>query len=141
KLTISEQERVRIKYITGKSYYLLGERQKATPYLNDLAKNKISPEGAESTYLIISDAFDKGDFQKVERDVYAFADSRTPQSYWLAKAYILLGDSFAERDNWSQAEATFNSILESYKPKEKDDIEEQLRMRLSKIQEKKNNQL
>ncbi len=141
KLNISDQEKVRIKYVTGKSYYLLGERLKAISYLSELAKNKITPEGAESAFLIISDLFDKGDFQKVEREVYAFADSRTPQSYWLAKAYILLGDSFAERENWSQAEATFNSILESYKPKEKDDIEEQIKMRLTKIEERKNNQL
>ncbi len=135
----SENNRTRIKYISGKSYFLLGERSKALPFLKDIAKNKMTPEGAECAYLIISDHFDKGDFARVEKDVYAFADSGTPQSYWLAKSFILLGDTFAERDNWEQAEATYNSIIESYKPKVKDDIEEQIKMRLSKIQEKKSN--
>ena len=133
----SENDRLRIRYITGKSYFLLGERSKALPFLTDIARNKMTPEGAECTYLIISDYFDKGDFAKVERDVYAFADSGTPQSYWLAKSFILLGDTFAERENWEQAQATYNSIIESYKPKVKDDIEEQIKMRISKIQEKK----
>ncbi|MDO9679630.1 MAG: hypothetical protein Q7262_01330, partial [Bacteroidales bacterium] len=134
---ITDQERTRVKFVIAKSYWMLGERSKAIPYLNDLAKNKINPEGAESTYLLISDAFDKGEFQKVERDVYSFSESRTPQSYWLAKSFILLGDSFAERENWDQAEATYKSILESYKPQGKDDIEEQLKMRLNKLSEKK----
>ena len=134
---ISDQERTRVKYVIAKSYWLLGDRTKATPYLTDLARNKVTPEGAESAYLLISDSFDKGDFQKVEKDVYSFADSRSPQSYWLAKSYILLGDSFAERDNWDQAEATYKSILDSYKPQKKDDIEEQLKMRLKKISERK----
>ncbi|MDP3399013.1 MAG: tetratricopeptide repeat protein [Bacteroidales bacterium] len=136
-LNITDQERTRVKFVIAKSYWMLGERSKAIPYLNDLAKNKINPEGAESTYLLISDAFDKGEFQKVERDVYSFSESRTPQSYWLAKSFILLGDSFAERENWDQAEATYKSILESYKPQGKDDIEEQLKMRLNKLSEKK----
>ena len=134
---ITDQERTRVKFVIAKSYWMLGDRAKAISYLNDLAKNKINPEGAESAYLLISDAFDKGDFIKVEKDVYSFAESRTPQSYWLAKSYILLGDSFAERENWDQAEATYKSIFESYKPQGKDDIEEQLRMRLNKLSEKK----
>lgn len=133
----SENDRLRIRYISGKSYFLLGERSKALPFLTDISRNKMTPEGAECAYLIISDHFDKGDFAKVERDVYAFADSGTPQSYWLAKSFILLGDTFAERENWEQAEATYKSIIESYKPKVKDDIEEQIKMRISKIQEKK----
>ena len=139
RVKIGDQDRVRVSYIKGKSYYMLGERAKALPFLTELAKNRISPEGAECAYLLISDIFDKGDFDRVEREVYAFADSKTPQSYWLAKANILLGDTFAERENWEQARATYNSILESYNPKIKDDIEEQIKMRLSKIEEKKSN--
>lgn len=137
KLSLPEGERLKMVYIIGKSHFLLGERSKGVQYLSEVARNKITPEGAESTYLIISDAFDRGDFARVEREVYAFADSRSPQSYWLAKSYILLGDTFAERENWSQAEATYRSILDSYKPTTKDDIEEQLRLRLSKIEDRK----
>ncbi len=135
-LNISQQEQTQSNYIVAKSYYSLGNRVAAMKYLIDLAKNKVTPEGAESAYLIISDAFDKGDFTKVEKEVYKFSDSNTPQSYWLAKSYILLGDTFAERENWEQAKATYKSILESYPANSKDDIKEQIKMRLSKIEEK-----
>lgn len=134
-LNISENDKVRCNYVIAKSHYLSGERETALRYLKELAKSKMTPEGAESTYLIISDAFDKGEFSKVEKEVYDFADSRTPQSYWLAKSYILLGDSFAERGNLEQAEATYKSILESYQSDTRDDIEEQLKIRLSRIEE------
>ncbi len=133
----TDSEKRRVKFVIAHSYFSMGDRAKAIPYLKELATNKITPEGAESTYLLISDAFDKGDFAKVENDVYDFADSRTPHSYWLAKSFILLGDTFAERENWEQAEATYKSIIESYKPENKDDIEEQVKMRLSKINERK----
>jgi len=133
-LNLSETNKLRVKYVMAKSYYLLGERSSALPILKELSKNKISPEGAESTYLLISNIFDNGDFASVEKEVFAFSGTDTPQTYWLAKSFILLGDSYAERENWEQAEATFRSILDSYKPKAKDDIAEQIKLRLSKIE-------
>ena len=131
---LSEGNKLRIKYIMAKSYYLLGDRSSSLPLLRELSRNKMTPEGAECTYLLISNTFDNGDFASVEKEVFAFSDSDTPQTYWLAKSFILLGDSYAERENWAQAEATFKSILDSYKQKGKDDIAEQIKLRLSKIE-------
>ena len=125
-----------MKYVLAKSYFLLGERTKALPILKEIAKNKAVPEGAECQYMIITNAFDNGDFSTVEKEVFAFSDSNTPQTYWLAKSFILLGDSYAEREDWEQAEATFKSILDSYKSTSKDDIADQVKMRLSKISKK-----
>jgi tetratricopeptide (TPR) repeat protein len=134
-MEISKDENTRARYIIAKSHYLLGERELAKNFLEELSKDKISEEGAESAYLIISDAFDKGDFPAVEEKVYAFSESGTPHQYWLAKSFILLGDSFAERGNWAQAEATYNSIMESYQNDSGDDILDQLKVRLAKLEE------
>ncbi len=125
-------------YIIAKSMLITGKRSEATPILQKLASNTISPEGAEAAYLLVLDAYDGGDFNSVEERVYALSDSKTPHSYWLAKSFIVLGDSFAEREEWEQAEATFKSIKEGYKPqKESDDVLEQVDMRLKKINQKK----
>lgn len=134
--SLDESDRDRVKFVLAKSYFLLGERTKALPILREIAKNKAVPEGAECQYMIITNAFDNGDFTTVEKEVFAFSDSNTPQTYWLAKSFILLGDSYAEREDWDQAEATFKSILESYKSTSKDDIADQVKMRLSKISKK-----
>lgn len=122
-----------VKYIEAKSHYLTGNRSKALPLLKELSSNKVTKEGAEAAYLIVANHFDNGEFEAVERESFAFSDSGTPHTYWLAKSFILLGDSYAERDNIEQARATYESILESYKQTEKDDIRDQLKLRLDKI--------
>lgn len=133
---INDNQKLRVKYITALSNYMTGNRTEALPILKDLAKNTGTPEGAESSYLLIANSFDNGDFASVERLVYAFSDTKTPHTYWLAKSFILLGDTYAEKEEWAQARATYNSILDSYKSKKGDDIVEQIRLRLKKIKSK-----
>lgn len=124
------------EYKKAKSYYSLGQRGEAIPIFGKLAKDYTSAEGAESAYILIQNAYDEGDFAKVENLVYAFSDAGTSHMYWLAKSFIVLGDSFAERDEWEQAKATFESVKEGYKPeKDYDDVLEQVEMRLLKLKE------
>lgn len=120
-------------YIKAKSLLALGERDGATRLLKELAKNPMDKEGAEAAFLLINDAYDAGDFDNVEKQVFALSDSRTPQAYWLAMSFIILGDSYAERGNMEQAKATFNSIKENYKPQKNDNINELLKIRLDKL--------
>ena len=83
----------------------------------------------------IQDAYDKGEYSSVEKKVYAFAEKAGDQDYWLAKAFITLGDSFAEQENYKQAKATFESVLNGYTPAEgtSDDVLDNVRMRLAKL--------
>ena len=75
------------------------------------------------------------EFQDVEDKVYAFSDSASGQTYWLAKSFVVLGDSFADRGEFKQAKATFESIKEGYAgSSEDDDVLEAVNMRLSKIE-------
>ena len=64
-----------------------------------------------------------------------FADSHSPHVYWLAKSFIVLGDSFVDRDELGQAKATFESVRDEYKPAgADDDVLDNVRMRLEKLQ-------
>ena len=95
--------------------------------------------GAEAAYLLIQDSYDKGEFADVETKVYAFADAGSGQSYWLAKSFIVLGDSFMERGEAAQAKATFESVRDGYSPEgEGDDVADNVNMRLRKIEELSN---
>ncbi len=116
-----------------KSLIRLGRREEAVPLMAELSKDKSTAIGAEAAYILIHDAYDAGEFEKVEQETFAFAQSGTPESYWLAKAFIILGDSYADRENFEQAEATFNSIKENYTPSGNDDIGELLKIRLDKL--------
>ncbi len=133
--------KIEATYILAKSYLSLGKREDALPLLKQLSKDNYSPEGAESAYLLILDSYDEGDFASVESQVYDLSDSKTEQTYWLAKSFIVLGDSFAERGEWEQALATFNSIKEGYtSDREYDDVLDQVKMRIAKIPDQKSEQ-
>ena len=120
-------------YIKAKSFLANGDRENAAKTLAALAKDPADAYGAEAAYLIILDAYDAGEFDKVENLTFALSDSATPQTYWLAKSFITLGDSYAERDNFEQALATFESIKENYAPGQQDDVLQQVEMRLGKL--------
>ena len=124
-------------FIAAKSYIVLGNREAARPILSDLASDVKDAIGAESEYLLIEDTYNSGDFAALETMVYDFADKNTKQVYWLAKSFIALGDSFADRGDFQQAEATWQSIADNYTSTGgQDDVPEQVQMRLMKIKKK-----
>lgn len=125
---------VTAKYYAAKDYLALGEREPAIPLLKDLADNSAaSEEGSEAAYLLILDAYDAGNFNDVEELTFKISEEGNTGEYWLAKSFIVLGDSYVERDNFAQAEATYNSIRENYKSKRADDIISIVNTRLSKL--------
>ena len=118
----------------AKSYLATSRREEAFAILGALASDPYTSEGAEAAWLIIQDCYDRGDFDEVEKKVYAFSDAQTGQTYWLAKSFIVLGDAFVERGDLEQAEATFKSIEDGYSPLPGgDDVLDNVKMRLSRL--------
>lgn len=105
----------------AKSYMSTSRRTEALKIMETLSADPKTEEGAEAAYIIIQDLYDKGSFEQVENKVYAFAESGSTKQYWIAKAFIVLGDSFIERDDKAQALATWQSIVDGYKPAGADD--------------------
>ena len=100
-----------------------------------LAGEPSTPEGAEASYMLVQNSYDTGDFEAVEEGVYNFSKVAGGQSYWLAKAYLVLGDSFADRGNYAQARATYESIRDGYAPSDgQDDIGDSVRRRLERLE-------
>ena len=131
----TEAELREADYIKAKSLLSTNERSRAFEIFNVLAAKPSTDEGAEAAYMLIQDAYDQGKYDTVEKKVYDFSSKAAGQNYWLAKAFIVLGDSFAEQDNYTQAKATFESVLNGYQPVAgtSDDVLDNVRMRLSKL--------
>lgn len=56
--------------------------------------------------------------------------------YWLAKSFIVLGDSFVERGEYEQAKATFESVRDGYTTSgNDDDVLDNVNIRLKKLAE------
>lgn len=130
----SAAEKRQADYVCAKSSLSLGERDKAYALFRSLSSEPSDAEGAEATYMLIQDAYDQGNYSTVQSMVHKFAADAPNQSYWLAKAFIVLGDSFAEQENFAQAKATFESIRDGYTPQGKSDgVLDNVNMRLEKL--------
>jgi TolA-binding protein len=89
-------------------------------------------EGAESSYLVIEQAYNAGNMDEAEKLVYDFADKNTPHSYWLGKSFILLGDIYRSKGDMFQARATYQSVADGYTPTN-DGIVEEAKARISQL--------
>ncbi len=133
---ISSADKQEAVYIKAKSLLATSDRTAAMNLFKSLAADPKSARGAEASYILIQNSYDEGKFAEAEKMVYAFSDSGTGQSYWLAKAFITLGDSFVERDDYRQARATFESVRDGYKSSgASDDVLDNVNMRLKKLEE------
>ena len=122
-------------YVRAKSFLSSSRRKEAFEEFQLLAQAPSTDEGAEAACLLIQDQYDRGQFEGIQEKVYSFAEKAGGQNYWLAKAFIVLGDSFAEQGNLAQAKATFESIRSGYTSTgPQDDVLDQVDLRLRKLQ-------
>lgn len=131
----SDDDALRVaQWVTAKSYLATSRRDEALDVLVTLALKPRTAEGAEAVYLLIQDCYDRGDFDRTEELVYSFADSGSDQDYWIARSFIVLGDSFLERGDGKQAMATYQSIIDGYTPKgNDDDIIDNVNIRINRL--------
>lgn len=123
-------------YVKAKSLLATSQRQEALAVMTTLAQDAKDQYGAEASYILILDSFDKGEFTDVENKVFAFAEVGTRHAYWLAKSFIVLGDSYVAMEDIEQAKATYESVRDEYKPTSSDDdVLDLVRNRLSELNE------
>lgn len=122
------------RYVRAKSLLSTSRRDEAFKDFQLLSREPSTDEGAEATYLLIEDLYNRAEFDTIQSRVYAFSEKAGGQNYWLAKAFIVLGDSFADQGNMTQARATFESIRDGYTPQgPQDDVMDQVNLRLRKL--------
>ena len=121
-------------YVRAKSLLGMSRRAEAYGIFAQLAKDPSTDEGAEAAYLQIQDQFDRAEFDGIREKVFAFSEKAAGQNYWLAKAFIVLGDTYAENGNMAQAKQTFESIKSGYVPYGPgDEVLDQVELRLRKL--------
>ena len=120
------------RYSRAKVYTAQGRRDEALEIYRDLSGDKSDAVGAESAYHIIRYHFDAGEHDTAEKLVYALADSKTQHSYYLGRAFIILGDIYAAKGDSFQARATYQSIVDGYSPAD-DGVVDEAKQRIEKL--------
>lgn len=119
--SIAANLRQQILYMKSKS--LIGSGKDATETLALTAENASTREGSEAAYLMVFKRFENGDAEGVEKLVFELSGNRQMLPYWLAKAFIVLGDSYIGQGNKEKALATYRSVRDNYRPSgDNDDI-------------------
>jgi len=102
------------RFKLGQSLYRLKKYEEALIEFSKVAQNLRTMEGAESKYMKALIYFEQGEFSRTESEVFSFAETNTPHQYWLAKSFILLAQSYAAQNDFFQAKATLQSVLDGY---------------------------
>lgn len=129
---VEEPVRRRAQFASAKVLRKRGERDAANVIFAELSTSTADAVGAESAYEMICAAYDKGEVEDAENRVYALADSKTPHTYWLGKAFILLGDIYVGKGDLFQARATYQSVVDGYSPAD-DGIVDEAKERIKKL--------
>ena len=122
----------RVRFAKAKTLSQREEKVEARKIYELLASDVSNVEGAESAYRLIETLFAEGNHDECEKRIYALADSKTPHSYWLGKAFILLGDIYVARNDVFQARATYRSVVDGYTPAD-DGIVAEAQSKLEKL--------
>ena len=106
-------------------------RADAVKLYKELASDVRTKEGSAAAYYVLEDVFAGGDMDKAEKVIFAYSE-REPQAYWLAKAFILLGDVYVRKGDNFQARATYQSVADGYSPAD-DGIVAEAKERIAKL--------
>lgn len=122
-------------FLKAKACLATSRREDAFAIFRRLCTLTSTPEGAESAWMIVQDLYDSGRYQEAENSVYGFSASFGSQSYWLARCYLTLADTFLAQGKAAQAKATLESIRDGYVASgEDDDIMSLVSGRLSTLE-------
>ena len=122
----------RVRFAKAKVHTARNESTEARNIYELLSADVSNVEGAESAYRVIEALFADAKLEECEQKIYALADSKTPHSYWLGKAFILLGDIYVQRNDLFQAKATYRSVVDGYTPAD-DGIVAEAQSKLEKL--------
>ena len=133
---VTQNQKNQTDYIVGKSLYAKKE------YADALARFKMSADkdksvmGAESAYHVALCDYAMQKYDDAENDVFFMSDNFGSHTYWVAKAFLLLGDIYVAKDNVFQAKETLKSIIDNY-PGE--DLKQEARQKLAAIERNEQN--
>lgn len=129
---VTDVARRKARYAKSEALMKAGKEREAMKVYELLATEVKSAEGAEAYYRLLEAEFVGGNDEKAEQMIMRFAESKTPQNYWLAKAFLILGDIYLAKGDTFQARSTYQSVVDGYSP-DNDGIVAEAKSKISKL--------
>lgn len=114
-------------------YYLKNNKlDSAQSAFNAVLKETKNIYGAEAKYNIALIQFSKKDYKQSQKTIFELNDKFSAFDAWVAKGFVLLADTYIKQNDYFQAKATLQSLIDNYDGLE---IISQCKTRLSEIEE------
>lgn len=104
----------------AKAYLKASDTNKAISDLTKIASDTRNSYGAEAQYLLAQIYFDQKNYKKAESQVQSFIKQGTPHAYWMARALIVLADSYIAQNDPFSAKQYLESLKANYTGNEQD---------------------
>lgn len=129
---VSPEVETEARFFRAKAYLNLHQNDKALTDLQVVAKDTRTVYGAESQFLIAETYYNAKSYAKAQKQVTDFMQVGTSHEYWMARALIILSDSYAAQGDNFQARQYLESLQANYKNPEAD-IVSMINERLAKL--------
>lgn len=117
--TIREAKFAKASIIRGR-----GDAETAAGLYAEVATEVESEFGAEAAFRVIEHKYGQKSYDEAEKLIYAFSEKNSPRTYWVGKAFLVLGDIYVAKGDNFQARATYQSIVDGYSPADDGIVEE-----------------
>jgi TolA-binding protein len=117
------------RYLRGKAYLQVNENDNALADFQFLANDTRSIYGAESQFILADTYYRWKSYDRAEAQVKEFMQKGTPHQYWMARALIVLSDTYLAKGDEFQARQYLESLKNNYKGGEAD-IQQMINERL-----------
>lgn len=102
-------------FSSAKAYYNKGNIQRAqTIFQQCIQRLDMSSKKAESAWHLAKITYDNGQFEESKEACKNIISTYGSYSYWVVKAYILIGDCWIGLNNYNEAILTLESIVNNY---------------------------
>ena len=127
--TLSQEMVNEARYLRGKAYQQINEVEKAMADFRYLANDTRSIQGAEAQFILADTYYRWESYDRAEAQVKEFIQKGTPHQYWMARALIVLSDTYRAKGDTFQARQYLESLKANYKGDEAD-IQQMINERL-----------
>ena len=129
---LSPEVTAEARYLRGKSYQQVNEVDKAMGDFQSLAQDTRSVYGAEAQFILADAYYRWKSYDRAESQVKSFMQKGPPHQYWMARALIVLSDTYKAKGDNFQARQYLESLKNNYKGTEAD-IQQMINERLSQL--------
>jgi TolA-binding protein len=108
------------RYLRGKAYLMVNETDNGLADFQFLANDTRSIYGAEAQFILADTYYRWKSYDRAEAQVKDFMQKGTPHQYWMARALIVLSDTYKAKGDDFQARQYLESLRNNYKGGEAD---------------------